>query len=59
MTGNMVALCTSSDAVLPFASETEIVGAFPANVVIAEVIVKNFGVGERFGAFEPLALVER
>jgi hypothetical protein len=59
MTGNMVAFCTGSDAVLPFASEAEIVGALPANVVIAEVMVKSFGVGERFGAFEPLALVKR
>ena len=59
MTGNMVALSTGSDAVLPFASEAEIVGALPADVVVAEVIVKSFGLVERFGAFEPLALVER
>jgi hypothetical protein len=59
MTGDMIALCTGSDAVFPFASETEVIGALPAYVIVAEMVVKSLGVGERFGAFEPLTVVGR
>jgi hypothetical protein len=59
MAGDMIALCAGSDAVFPLASETEVIGALPANVVVAEMIVKSLGFWERFDAFEPLTLVER
>ena len=59
MAGDMIALCAGSDAVFPFASEAEVIGALPANVVVAEMIVQSLGFGEGFGAFDPLTLVER
>jgi hypothetical protein len=59
MAGDMIALCAGSGAVFPFASEAEVVGALPTNVVVAKMVVKSFGFGERFGAFEPLTPVER
>jgi hypothetical protein len=59
MAGDMIALCTCGGAIFPFASEAEVIGALPANVVVAKMIVKRLGVGEGFGAFEPLTVVER
>jgi hypothetical protein len=56
---DMIAFCTGGRTVLPFASETEVVGALPANVIVTEVIIESLGVGERLCAVEPLALVKR
>jgi hypothetical protein len=39
MAGDMIPLSTCCSAILPFASETKIVGAFPTNVSIAQVVV--------------------
>lgn len=41
---DMVSLGAGGAAILPFARETEIVGAFPADVVVAEMVVKRFWV---------------
>ena len=59
MAGDVIPLCASSCAVFPFASETEVICALPADVVVAEMIVKSLGVGEGLCAFEPLTAVER
>jgi hypothetical protein len=59
MTGDMITLCTGSDAVFPFASETEVIGALSAYVIVAEMVVESLGVGEIFGAVEPLTIVRR
>lgn len=44
MTGNVVALCTSSIAVDPFASQTEVIGRLSTNVVVAEMVIESLGV---------------
>ena len=51
----MISLRASGAAVLPPTSETEVVGALSTDVVVAEMIVENFRVGERLGAVEPKA----
>ena len=55
---DMVALGTRCTAVLPLAGQTKIVGAFAANVVVAEVVVEGLGVDEGLGTIEPLAKVD-
>jgi hypothetical protein len=59
MAGDMITLCAGRGAVFPLASETEVIGALPADVVVARMIVKGLGVGESLCAFDPLAVVER
>lgn len=49
----MISLRASCAAILPLASETEVVGALSADVVVAEVVVEHFGVGERLAAVSP------
>lgn len=44
MTCNVVTLCAGCSAVLPFAGEAEIVCAFPADVVVAEMMIESLGV---------------
>lgn len=39
MAGDVIALGTGRAAVLPPASETEVVGALPADVLVAEMVV--------------------
>ena len=46
MTCDVISLCASGTTVLPFASETEIIGTFPADVIIAKMIVESFRVDE-------------
>ena len=53
MTGNVVALCAGRSAVLPLAGETEVVCAFPANVVIAKMVVEDLWVDISLGAALP------
>ena len=55
MTGNVIALSTGGPAVLPLAGQTEVAGALPANVVIAEMVVEGLWVGEDLFAVDPLA----
>ena len=59
MTGNVIALSTGGPAVLPLAGQTEVAGALPANVVIAEVIVESLGIWQDLVARYPLAAVAR
>jgi len=59
MTGDMIALRTGGDTVFPFAGEAEIIGALSTNVIVAEMIVEGFGVGERFRTVQPLTVVKR
>lgn len=56
MTGDVVTLGTGSATVLPFASETEIVGTLAANMIIAEMVVEGLGVGEILPAIDPKTL---
>jgi len=53
VTGDVISLRTSCTAILPFASETKVVGALSADVVIAQVVVEKFGVGVGFTAVGP------
>lgn len=53
MTGDMISLRASCTTILPLASETKVVGALPADVVVAEVVVEEFGVGVGFSAVNP------
>ena len=49
----MISLCASCSAILPLTSETEIIGALSADVVVAEMVVEDFGVEVRLGAVGP------
>jgi|HubBroStandDraft_1064217.scaffolds.fasta_scaffold1906435_1 hypothetical protein len=55
----MIALRTGRCAVSPFASEAEVIGALPAYVIVAEMIVEGLRVRKRFCTVEPLTVVER
>jgi hypothetical protein len=57
MTGDVVPLGTGGSAVSPFAGETEVVGALPADVVVAEVEVEDFWISEFSDATEPETFV--
>lgn len=57
MAGNVITLGARRAAVLPFASEAEIVGALATYVVVAEVGVEGLRIGKVELAVEPLALV--
>lgn len=51
----MITLSTGSAAVLPLASEAEIICAFTTDVVVAEVVVEGFWVSEILTAVVPEA----
>jgi hypothetical protein len=55
----MIALRTGRCAVFPFASEAEVIGALPAYVIVAEMIVEGLRVRKRLCTVEPLTVVER
>ena len=55
VTGDVISFRTSCAAILPFASETKVVSALSADVVVAEVVVEEFGVGIRLSAVDPKA----
>ena len=57
MACDMVSLGTGRTAVLPLAGETEVAGALPADVIVAEVIVERLGIWEDLRAVDPLAAV--
>lgn len=57
MTGNMVALCTGSPAVLPLAGQAEVICTLATNVIIAKVVVKRFRVSKILTAVDPETLV--
>ena len=49
----MISLRASCTTILPLASETKVVGALSADVVVAEVAVEEFGVGVGFATISP------
>lgn len=55
MASDVIALCTRRVAVFPLASETKVVGALSADVLVAEMVVEQLGIVECGGAVEPLA----
>ena len=57
MTSNMVPLCTGCPAILPIASQTQVVGALAADMIVAQVAIESFGVGESFLAVDPFTFV--
>jgi hypothetical protein len=59
MTSDMVALRTGGCAVFPFASEAEVIGALPAYVIAAEMVVEGLRIGKRLCTVKPLTFVER
>ncbi len=57
MTCDVISLGAGGSAILPFASETKIVGALPANMFIAKMIIKSFRVDKGGGAVKPETVV--
>ena len=53
MACDVISLCTSGATILPLASETQIVGALPANVDAAEVVVEGLRVREGLRTLKP------
>jgi hypothetical protein len=53
MASDVVSLSTAGATVLPFAGETEIVGALASNMVVAKVVVEGLGVAKRLRAVLP------
>ena len=53
MTGDVISLGASCAAILPFTSETKIIGAFATDVVVAEVVIEDFGLEVRLAAVDP------
>ena len=53
MTCDVISFGTSGATVLPLAGETQIVGAFPADVYVAKVVVQGLWVREGLGALQP------
>ena len=51
--GDVITLRASCTTILPLASETKVVGALPADMVVAEMVVEVFGVGIGFTAVDP------
>lgn len=51
--GNVISLRASCTTILPLASETKVIGAFSADMVVAEVVVESFGVGVGLAAVDP------
>ena len=49
----MISLRASCTAIFPLASETKVVGALSADMVVAEVVVEDFRVGIGFAAADP------
>lgn len=59
MTSDMITLCTRSTTIFPFASETKVVRALPADVVVAKVVIERFRVCIGLGAVDPQTFVVR
>lgn len=57
MRSDVVALGTCGTAALPFARQTQVVGRLASNVVVAEMDIEQFGVGEGLVAAFPETLV--
>ena len=53
MTCDMISFSTSGTTVFPLAGETKIVGAFPANVYVAKVVVEGFWIRKGLRTLEP------
>lgn len=49
----MISFSASCSAILPLAGETKVVSALSTDVVVAEMTVEEFRVGERFAAVDP------
>lgn len=56
MTGDMIPLDTLDPASLPMACQAQVVGALPAYVLVAEVVVQLVRRGRRVLALGPFAL---
>jgi hypothetical protein len=57
MASDVVPFGAGSSAILPLASETEVVCALATDVLVAEMVVEGLWVGECLGAVLPLALL--
>lgn len=53
MASNMVSLGTSSTAIFPLASQAEIIGAFPSNMIVAQMTVQSLRIGKGLCAIDP------
>lgn len=49
----MISLCASCAAILPLTSETKVIGALSADVVVTEMVIEDFGVEVRLAAVGP------
>jgi len=57
MASDMIAFSAGRATILPLASQTQVAGTLPTNVVVAQMVVERFWVGQDLVAFYPLALV--
>jgi hypothetical protein len=57
MASYMVSFGTGRPAVLPLAGQAQIIGAFPADVVVAEMVVQLFRITESQGTVDPETFV--
>lgn len=55
VTGDVIPFRASRTTIFPFAGETEVVGALSADMVVAQVVIKQFGVGVGLYAVSPKA----
>jgi hypothetical protein len=46
MTSDVIAFCTRGTTILPFTSETKVVGALPSDMIVAEMVIESFRVEE-------------
>ena len=53
VTCDVISLGASCTAIFPLASETKIVGALSADMVVAEVVVEDLGVGVGLATIDP------
>lgn len=55
MACDVVPLCACRSTIFPLASEAQVIGALAANVVVAQVAIESFGIGESHSTIGPLA----
>lgn len=59
MAGDVITLSAGCAAILPLASEAEVVCTLATDVVVAQMVVKSFGIREGLRAFHPETFVCR
>jgi hypothetical protein len=55
MTGDVISFCASRTTIFPSASEAKVVGTLATDVVVAEVVIEDFGIWVGLSAVDPKA----